>query len=275
MPEVLLTVTQSVAEVRLNRPERRNAVNDEIYHGLLTAAARLREDSSVRAIVLSGDGASFCAGMDTAGFDRMRAEGRSAVWRPPDADDAAAAIVDVDGLTLGRGQRAVLVWTTMRVPVIAAVHGAAVGVGLQLALGADIRIVAPDATLGAYEIRWGLAPDSAGTQLLPPLIGLDRAMELCVTGRRVSGEEAVAMGLATSLADDPRAAALELARTIASRNPEAVGSIVRLLRMNRPPLDQAALLAERDEMNRNIGSTFQREAVAAAREGREPVFAQP
>ena len=151
-------------------------------------------------------------------------------------------------------------------------HGAAVGLGLQLALGADIRIVAPDATLGAYEIRWGLAPDSGGTQLLPPLIGLDRAMELCITGRRVSGKDAVAMGLATSLADDPRAAALELARTIAGRNPEAVSSVVRLLRMGRPRFDQAALIAERDEMNRNIGSAYQREAVAAARDGRDPVF---
>ena len=272
MGEVRLTITDHVAEVRLNRPERRNAVNDEIYTGLLQAAASLRDDNAVRAIVLSGEGAAFCAGMDTSGFDRMRDEGRSAVWRPPDADEAAAAVVDVDGLRLGRGQRAVLVWTTMPVPVIAAVHGAAVGLGLQLALGADIRIVAPDATLGAYEIRWGLAPDSAGTQLLPPLIGLDRAMELCVTGRRVSGEVAVAMGLATSLADDPRAAALELARTIAGRSPEAVGSVVRLLRMGRPRFDQAALIAERDEMNRNIGSASQREAVAAARDGRDPVF---
>ncbi|MBW8801972.1 MAG: enoyl-CoA hydratase/isomerase family protein, partial [Streptomyces sp.] len=138
-----------------------------------------------------------------------------------------------------------------------------------------IRIVAPDATLGAYEIRWGLAPDSGGTLLLTALLGLDRAMELCATGRRVSGEEAVAMGLATGLADDPRATALAMARTIAGRNPEAVASIVRLLRMSRPRLDQAALLAERDEMNRNIGSANQREAVAAAREGREPVFVQP
>src|SRR3954454_7558129 len=272
MPEVLLTITDHVAEVRLNRPERRNAVTDEIYTGLLQAAPRLRDDSSVRAIVLSGEGATFCAGMDTSGFDRMRADGRAAAWRPPDADEAAAAIVDVDGLTLGRGQRAVLVWTTMRVPVIAAVHGAAVGVGLELALGADIRIVAPDATLGAYEIRWGLAPDSGGTLLLTPLIGLDRAMELCATGRRVSGEEAVAMGLATSLADDPRTAALELARTIAGRSPEAVGSVVRLLRLGRPRFDQAALIAERDEMNRTIGSASQREAVAAARDGRDPVF---
>lgn len=171
MPDVLLSMTDGVAEVRLNRPERRNAFRGAMYDELLHAAARLREESSVRAIVLTGEGATFCAGMDTAGFDLMRADGKAAAWRPADADGAAAAIVDVDGLTLGRGQRAVLVWTTMEVPVIAAVHGAAVGMGLQLALGADIRIVAPDATLGAYEIRWRLAPDGGGTQLLSQLIG--------------------------------------------------------------------------------------------------------
>ena len=275
MTDVLLTIADGVAEVRLNRPDRRNAVRDEMYDGLLRAAARLRGEDSVRAIVLSGEGPTFCAGMDTSGFDLMRAEGKAAAWRPADADDVAAGIVDVNGLTLGRGQRAVLVWTTMPVPVIAAIHGAAVGVGLQLALGADIRIVTSDATLGAYEIRWGLAPDSGGTQLLPPLIGFDRAMDLCTTGRRVSGEEAVAIGLATSLAEDPRSAALEMARTIAGRSPEAVGSVVRLVRAGRPRLDQAALIEERTEMHRNIGSACQREAVAAVREGRDPVFSRP
>lgn len=272
MTDVVLTINGGVAEVRLNRPERRNAFRDEMYDGLLHAAARLREDNDVRVIVLSGEGPTFCAGMDTSGFDLMRAEGKSAAWRPADADEVAASVIDVDGLTLGRGQRTTLVWTTMRVPVIAAIQGAAVGLGLQLALGADIRIVTPEATLGAFEIRWGLAPDSAGTQLLPALIGFDRAMELCTTGRRVSGEEAVSMGLATSLSEGPRTAALELARTIAGRSPEAVASVVRLLRAGRPGCDQAALVAERTEMFRNIGSDFQREAVAAAREGRDPVF---
>jgi len=272
MSDVVVSITDSVAEVRLNRPDRRNAVDAEMFLGILEAAAQVRQEPSIRAIVLSGEGAAFCAGMDTSGFDLMRAEGRSAEWRPADADETAAAIVDVDGLILGRGQRAVLVWSTMPVPVIAAVQGAAVGLGLQLALGADIRIVTPEATLGAFEIRWGLAPDSCGTQLLPPLVGFDHAMELCTTGRRVSGEEAVAIGLATRLAEDPRAAALELARTIAGRNPEAVGSVVRLLRAGRPRLDQAALIEERTEMFRNIGSDYQREAVAAAREGRDPVF---
>ena len=272
-PAVLVVRAGGVAEVVLNRPDKRNAIDDEVYAGLLRAAAELRGDHTVRAIVLSGAGAAFCSGADTATFDLMRRHGRAAEWRPADADEVAAGIVDVDGLTLGRGQRAVLVWRTMPVPVIAAIHGAAVGLGLQLALGADIRIAAADARMGAFEIRWGLAPDSAGTQLLPALVGADRAMELCTTGRAVSGEQALGYGLVTSLATDPRAAARDLARDIAARNPDAVRSIVRLLRMGAPPLSQPALVAERTEMVANIGSPNQREAVAAAREGRLPVFA--
>ena len=273
MSAVLVSCNDGVAEVTLNRPAKRNAVDDDMYAGLLHAAARLRDDPSVRAVVLVGAGASFCAGADTSTFDLMREHGRSAQWRPEGADEAAAAIVDVDGLRLGRGQRAALVWRTMPVPVIAALHGAAVGLGLQLALGADIRIAAPDAVLGAFEIRWGLAPDSGGTQLLPALIGVDRAMELCTTGRAVSGAQALDYGLVTSLAADPRAAARELARDVAARNPEAVRSIVRLLRMSAPSPSQPALVAERTEMVANIGSPNQREAVAAAREGRPAVFA--
>lgn len=270
---VVLTRRDGVAEVLLNRPDKRNAVNDEMYAGLLRAAAQLRTDNTVRAIVLAGEGPAFCAGADTSTFDLMRAHGRDAQWRPADADDAAAAIVDVAGLRLGRGQRAALVWRTMPVPVIAAVQGTAVGLGLQLALGADIRIAAPNATLGAFEIRWGLAPDSGGTQLLPALIGADRAMELCVTGRPVTGVQALEYRLVTSLADDPLRAAHELARSIAGRNPEAVRSVVRLIRMGAPPLSQDALVAEREEMVANIGRPNQREAVAAAREGRAPTFA--
>jgi len=275
MSAVLVTCSDGVAEVRLNRPAKRNAVDDDMYAGLLHAAARLRDDPSVRVVVLAGAGASFCAGADTSTFDLMREHGRSAQWRPEGADEAAAAIVDVDGLRLGRGQRAALVWRTMPVPVIAALHGAAVGLGLQLALGADIRIAAPDAVLGAFEIRWGLAPDSGGTQLLPALIGVDRAMELCTTGRAVTGVEALGYGLVTAVADDPRRAAAELAREIAGRNPEAVRSAVRLVRMAAPRLSETALIAERSEMFANIGTPNQREAVAASREGRAPTFADP
>src|SRR5439155_10374898 len=128
-----------------------------------------------------------------------------------------------------RGQMAAYVWQELEVPVIAAVHGVALGGGFQIALGADIRIVAPDARLSVLEIRWGLVPDMTGTQMLPRLVGLDVAKELAFTGRMVSGEEAVHLGLATRVADDPRAAAMDLAREIASKNPFAVRGVKALL----------------------------------------------
>jgi enoyl-CoA hydratase/carnithine racemase len=274
-PVVVTTVPDGVADVRLNRPGSLNAFNDAMFTAVIEAAARLRDDPAVRAVVLSGNGRAFCSGLDTRAFDLMREAGPGATWRPEGADEAAAAIADVDGLALGRGQRAVLIWQTMPVPVIAAVHGAAVGLGLQLALGADIRIVAPDAKLGALEIRWGLAPDSAGTLLLPRLIGADRAMELCATGRIVTGREAAAIGLATEVADDPHAAATRLAQQIAAHSPEAIRSVARLIRLGAQGRWPEGLIAEREEMHQNTGSDSQREAVAAAREKQPPIFSNP
>lgn len=272
-PLVLTSVTAGVADVRLNRPDSLNAFSDDMFNAVLRAAAQLRADPGVRAVVLSGKGRAFCSGLDTRAFDRMREGGPDSDWRAQDAESTAAAIGDVEGLELGRGQRVVFIWQTIPVPVIAAVHGAAVGLGLQLALGADIRIVAPSARLGALEIDWGLAPDSGGTQLLPTLIGADRAMELCATGRMITGREAVAIGMATQVADDPRAAALELARCIAAKNPQAIRSVARLIRLGTHGRRPEGLVAERDEMMKNVGSDNQREAVAAAREKRSPVFA--
>lgn len=272
-PVVLTSVSAGVADVRLNRPDSLNAFSEGMFNAVLQAAAQLRANPGVRAVVLSGNGRAFCSGLDTKAFDRMREGGPDSDWRPRDAEATAAAIGDVEGLELGRGQRAVLIWRTIPVPVIAAVHGAAVGLGLQLALGADIRIVAPNARLGALEINWGLAPDSGATQLLPPLIGADRAMELCATGRMITGREAVEIGMATRVADDPHAAAVELAQCIAAKNPQAIRSVARLTRLGTQGCRQEGLAAERDEMTKNVGSDNQREAVAAAREKRSPVFA--
>jgi len=269
---VLLSVSDGIAHVVLHRPDVRNAVNDEMQFELIRVAAELRSRSGLRAVVVSGSGKGFCAGLDMAVFDSMRSGGSDGGWRPADADERAAALGDVDGLTLGRGQRAVLIWQTIPVPVIAAVHGAAVGIGLQIALGADIRIVSPDAKLGALESNWGLAPDSAGTQLLPRLVGPDVALEMCLTGKLIGAEEAVRIGLATQLAPDALDAAMELARRISSRSPDAMRSATRLIRLASTGSFQDGLLAEREEMRRNVGSPNQREAVAAARDRRAAVF---
>jgi enoyl-CoA hydratase/carnithine racemase len=183
-------------------------------------------------------------------------------------DDAVAGLGTIAKLA----QRVVRVWAELPVPVIAAIHGPALGGGLQLALGADIRIVAPDARLGALEIRWGIVPDMTGTQALPALVGIDHAKDLVLTGRTVTGEEAVALGLATRLSDDPRRDGLALAREIASMNPHAVRRAKALLDLAGTVSLADGLAAERAAMRDLVGSPNQVEAVTASFEKRVPDF---
>ncbi len=263
---VHVAVSAGVAEVRMTRPDKRNALDPAMFAALIDAGEGLTGDPSVRAVVLSGEGPDFCAGLDRSSFrDLARGERPSATVPLPPTDGPARAT----------GQRAVHVWRALPVPVVAAVQGHALGGGLQIALGADIRIVAPDARLAVLEIHWGLVPDMTGTQVLPELVGRDRAKELTLTGRMVSGDEAVRIGLATRAADDPRAAALQLAAEIATRSPDAVRWAVRLLDLAGHVDTAAGYAAEQEAMAALVGSPNQAEAVAA-RLGRRPaVYADP
>ena len=259
---VSCTIEGGLADVRLTRPEKRNALDQEMFSAILAAAERVGSDPSVRAVVLSGDGKGFCAGLDMSLFAAIAAS---------DGESARQSGGGVGSIRVD-APRAVRVWTELRAPVIAAVHGVAVGGGFQLALGADIRIVAPDAQLGAFEIRWGIVPDMCGTQLLPPLVGPDVAKDLMFTGRAVSGEEAVRIGLATRLADDPRAAALALAAEIAGRSPEAIRVIKQLVDRSWGTTLDDGLRAEQELTEGMIGTANQLEAVRANLEQRPGVF---
>ncbi len=264
-PRVTVTVADGVADVRLNRPEKRNALDPAMFEALVTAGEGLKARPGLRAVVLSGEGPDFCAGLDFASFQAMRSGERlSASVRLPAAAGPAKAA----------GQRACYVWAELPVPVIAALHGNALGGGLQVALGADIRIVAPGARLGLLEVTWGLVPDMTGTQLVPELVGRDVAKELIYTGRVVSGEEAVAIGLATRTAPDPLAAARTLAREIAGRSPHAIRAAKRLLDLAGRTGLEAGFAAEQEEIRALIGSPNQAEAVAARFGKRDPVFAE-
>jgi len=259
---VVCTIADGVADVRLNRPEKLNALDMALFTALADTAAALAEAPDVRAVVLSGEGRSFCAGLDLTAFSAMAAGER---WRPAEDPTTTGA----DGRSLG--QRAVLAWYDLPVPVIAAVRGHALGGGLQLAMGADIRLAAPDAVLSVFEINWGLTPDMAGTQLLPRLVGPDVAAELTYTGRRVEAAEADRIGLVTRVVDDPLAAAHALAARIAAVNPDAIRANKGLLRHAHGAIEDG-LAAERTVMARIMGSPNQREAAAAGLEKREPRF---
>lgn len=251
-----VTVERGVADVRLSRPDKLNAFDHAMFDGLAAAGAAVATDPTVRAVVLSGEGRAFSAGLDLA------------VFTSADGDDGArAAVVDLTRRhgagPANRAQQAVWAWRELSVPVIAAVHGACLGAGLQLALAADVRIVAPDARLSVLEVRWGLIPDMAGTYLLPRLVRPDVAKELTWSGRMVGGTEAVTIGLATRTADDPRAAALELAAALAAASPDAIAEGKRLIDV-AVARDPATHLADEGETMRALaGSANQREAVMA------------
>ncbi|MGH1492569.1 MAG: crotonase/enoyl-CoA hydratase family protein [Acidimicrobiales bacterium] len=268
-----------VADVKLNRPEKMNALDAEMFRALGQAAEELAVDPTLRCVVMSGEGRSFCAGLDFSSFQGMADEpsdtkdsGTSSEPRAPKADFEPTL---PGGRITHRGQQAVYGWTELPVPVIAAVNGHALGGGIQLALGADIRIVAPDAKLSVLEIRWGLIPDMTGTQALINLVGLDVAKEMTFTGRTVSGEEAVAIGLCTRLSDDPHADAMEMATDIASKSPHAIRAAKRLF--NSAPKDSLAegFANERREIGQLIGSANQVEQIKAFFDKREPSFVDP
>jgi enoyl-CoA hydratase/carnithine racemase len=268
---VSITVDNGIADVRLNRPDKLNALDQAMFQGIVDAGEGLKGDPGVRVVVLSGEGRGFCAGLDFGSFQAMAGGPAPAASERP-SDSGMGAIGDTGGRITHLGQQAAWVWQELEVPVIAAVHGAALGGGLQIALGADLRIVAPDAKLSVLEARWGLIPDMTGTLMLPRLVGLDVAKELTLTGRMVSGEEAVQLGLATRVADDPRAAAMELAADLVTKSPDALREGKRLLNLSgtRPLAEQ--LLDERVTMGSLIGSKNQVEATMAYFEKRPPNF---
>lgn len=262
---VVLIDHGNVAEVRLNRPEKLNAIDNAMFAELISIGEQLSSEGSVRAVVLSGEGRGFCSGRDVdvlSRKDEMQPSSGGAPKRPP-------------GRNTNRSQHAAWLWSELPVPVIAALHGVVFGGGLQIALGADIRIVSPDVRLSVLEIRWGLVPDITGTYTLPRLVGLDVAKEMTWTGRVVNGEEAVRVGLATRLVDDPREEAINLAKVIASQNPDAVRAAKRLLSasLSRSPGEQ--FLDEESTIASLRGTRNQLESVASYLEGRPPVFIDP
>jgi enoyl-CoA hydratase/carnithine racemase len=264
---VIVELRAGIADVRMNRADKLNAIDSEMFEGLRQTGRALGQDRTLRVVVLSGEGRAFCAGLDLGSFQAMAGAPRSP--RPATQDLAQG-----DGASPANpAQAAAWVWQEVPVPVIAAVHGVAFGGGLQIALGADIRIVAPDAKLSVMEIRWGLVPDMAGTQLLRRLLRLDVAKELVFTGRTLSGVEAVALGLCTRTADDPRAAAFELAREIASKSPDAIRAGKKLLNASVEVGVAEGLALEASLQLGLIGKPNQVEAVKANLERRPPRFA--
>lgn len=254
---------QGVAEVCLSRPDKMNALDFAMFDGIAAAIDQLKSQPGLRAVVLHGEGRAFCAGLDMGRMSKIAAE-------------AQGGFRDLRPRTHGVMNSAQYIaqgWRELPVPVIAAVHGVAFGGGLQVALGADIRLASADLKMSVMEVKWGLVPDMAGMVLMRGLLRDDVVRELTYTGRVVEAAEAVQLGLATRICDDPLAAAREMAAGIAQRSPDAVRAAKRLLNQAVAGVTEATLLqAESDEQVALMGAPNQVESVRANLEKRPPVF---
>ena len=250
---VSIDFKEGVADVRLIRADKMNALDPAMFEGIIEAGAELAKMKGLRAVVLSGEGKAFCAGLDMGSFAAMKADG-----------DAVPGVRDLAKRTHGianRPQQCAWQWRTLPVPVIAAVHGVAFGGGFQIMLGADMRYATADTRFSVMEIKWGLVPDLAGTQLMRHLAREDVVRELTYTGRIFNGTEAREMGFVTRLFDDPRAAALETAGEIAAKSPGAIRANKRLLHAAVATDAATGLMAESVEQQKLIGSPNQLEAI--------------
>lgn len=236
MSHVTCTVSDGVADVRLNRPDKLNALSLEMVHDLAATARRLGRDAAVRAVVISGEGRAFCAGMDLGSAARNPSGTLRAfvpTWRGTNAV-----------------QEACWAWRRLPFPVLAATHGPVFGAGLQLALAADLRVTAPDARWCVMEAAHGLVPDMTGVRSLAQLVGIETAKRLTFTADEISGDDAVRLGLAGQAADAPYESAVALAVRISERRPEALAAAKRLFDGRWSSGPRRTFAAERREQAR-------------------------
>ena len=256
---ILYEVENGIAKVTLNRPESMNALNNDLFNALIEAGEAIKADKRVRVVVLSGAGKAFCAGLD---MQLMMTVGET------NLDERTHGIANLF-------QQAAWVWREAPVPVIAAVHGACLGGGLQLMTGADMRYIHPQSKLSIMEMKWGIVPDMAGTQLWSRYVPEDIIRELTYTARTFSGEQAHEYGFATRLTTTPLQDALDTAQQIANKNPQAIRAAKRLIN-NQIPMDAAAgLMAEAVAQTALLKTPNQIEAVMANMEKRAPNFTDP
>ncbi|MGR3320349.1 MAG: crotonase/enoyl-CoA hydratase family protein [Pseudooceanicola sp.] len=261
MSRVSVEVENHIARVTLTRGDKMNAVDPDMKAAIVEAGESLLARDDIRAVVLSGEGRAFCAGLDMASFGTMGKE-----------DPMRRMMERTHGLS-NISQRVSTVWQEMPVPVIAAVHGVAYGAGMQLAIGADIRVAAPDAKLSIMEMKWGLVPDMGGMPVFRHLLRSDVLRYLTYTAEPVTAEQGLAWGLVTELAADPVARAMEIATLIAGKSPSAMRAAKRLIDFAESGADAKAVLLEESREQANlIGGAHQKEVIAANMEKRAANF---
>ncbi len=248
-----------VAQVRLTRPDKMNALDPEMFERIIAAGSALHHMQGLRAVVLSGEGASFCAGLDTSTFGQQK-------------DEDAPSLTERTYGDSNKFQQVATQWRKLPVPVICAIQGVCFGGGMQIASGADIRVAAPDARMAIMELKWGLVPDMGGYALWRGLVRDDVLRELIYTNRQFSGREAQEYGLATFVDSDPQTRATAIATEIAARNPHAIRAAKRLSNAMADHGNDELLMAESREQHAIMRTENQIEAVMAGMAKRAPVF---
>ena len=256
---ITIEITNHVAQVRLNRADKYNAVDMNMIYGLIEAAANIKQQKGIRAVVIAGNGPSFCSGLDIP----------SIMSQP---ENIKTLLTTEEGYDANLAQRCALDWHDLDIPVIAALQGHVYGAGLQIAMAADIRIAHKETLMSIMEIKWGLIPDMSLTATVPHFARQDVIKELTFTGKKFNAEEGLAYGLVTRLDDDPIQAATELAQQIAGKNPDAVQGSKTLLNQAWQADRKDALALEEQIQRTIIASKNQLEAVQANFAKREPVF---
>lgn len=245
---VLLNIENGVAAVRLNRPEKHNALDLEMFQAIVRTQEKLAGENDLRAVVISGSGVDFCTGLDVKSVMKDRNGMRKLLWKWLPWRSNLAQQVSVG-------------WRRLSIPVFAAIHGRCWGGGMQIALGCDFRLVKPDASLSIMEGKWGLIPDMGGTLALRELVSRDRAMWFAMSAREFSAREAFDSGLATDLSEDPHGAAMEMARQLSERSPDAIAAVKRLYRKSWPGSSGLALARETYYQLRIVSGANQRVSV--------------
>ena len=261
MSRVSVTYKDHIAHVRLTRADKMNAVDQDMITALIAAGEEVAA-SDARAVIVSGDGKAFCAGIDISGLSGMIGKDPAGLLMPRTHGNG----------TTNQWQEVAMIWSRMDIPVIAAVHGVCFGAGLQIALGADIRIASPDAQFAVMEMKWGIVPDMGGMVLLPKLVRTDVLRKLTYTAAPIGAEQAERWGLVTELADDPLAAAQTLAETIAGKSPSAIRAAKRLIAVAETEDAKTVLDAESREQVDLLGKPHQMEVIAASFAKRPAVF---
>jgi enoyl-CoA hydratase/carnithine racemase len=263
---VTISIENHVADVRFNRPAKYNALSHDMIAAMANAINRLCNESAVRAVVISGEGKGFCAGLDFENFAAMQSGQGNTLGSLTDRYENRITNI-FQYIAYG--------WKQLPMPVIAAIHGVALGGGCQIALGADIRLCTPDAKISIMEMKWGLIPDMSASQTIRDLVSIDTAKELIFTGKIISGEEAARLKLVTRTCENPHKEAMALAQEIASKNPDAVRAAKKLLNDVWHGDSARGLLMESELEMTLAGTPNQLEAVTANFAKRTPKFQDP